>query len=148
MYHPIIPYSIPSSYPRGSFALTTERTRAISARRSGGREARYWSTVVAALETMVSARVQHHPFPDLAALPAVAREMPSPSPCETDTSRLTLPAMLVAAAVTMACAPDGAYHTTGVVSASAYGTHLVSVSPGVSVIADYNEPVFYSDNYY
>lgn len=63
-------------------------------------------------------------------------------------SRFTLPAMLVAAAVTMGCATDGAYHTTGVVSASAYGPELVSVRPGVSVIADYDEPVFYSDNYY
>ena len=61
-------------------------------------------------------------------------------------SRFTLPAMLVAAALAAGCA--GTYRSTGVVTATAYTPDLVTVSPGVSVIADYNEPVFYSDNYY
>src|SRR4051812_49819797 len=29
-----------------------------------------------------------------------------------------------------------------------YGPDLVTVSPGVQVIADYDEPIFYSDGYY
>ena len=42
------------------------------------------------------------------------------------------------------CAGEGYY--TG--SATVRGPELVSVSPGVEVIADYDEPVFYTDNYY
>ena len=34
------------------------------------------------------------------------------------------------------------------VTADAYGPDLVTVSPGVQVIADYNEPIFYSDGFY
>src|SRR5690242_1081084 len=34
------------------------------------------------------------------------------------------------------------------VSGEAYGPDLVTVSPGVQVIADYDEPVFYSDGFY
>jgi hypothetical protein len=34
------------------------------------------------------------------------------------------------------------------VAADAYGPDLVYVSPGVQVIADYNEPIFYSDGFY
>ena len=32
--------------------------------------------------------------------------------------------------------------------ADAYGPDLVTVSPGVQVIADYDEPIFYSDGFY
>ena len=34
------------------------------------------------------------------------------------------------------------------VSGEAYGPELAYVAPGVQVIADYNEPIFYSDGYY
>src|SRR4051812_50079539 len=34
------------------------------------------------------------------------------------------------------------------VTGEAYGPDLVYVSPGVQVIADYDEPIFYSDGYY
>ena len=34
------------------------------------------------------------------------------------------------------------------VAADAYGPDLVTVSPGVQVIADYDEPIFYSDGFY
>jgi hypothetical protein len=34
------------------------------------------------------------------------------------------------------------------VTADAYGPDLVTVSPGVQVIADYDEPIFYSDGFY
>jgi hypothetical protein len=36
----------------------------------------------------------------------------------------------------------------GTVSSPGYGPDLVYVSPGVQVIADYDEPIFYSDRYY
>lgn len=62
-------------------------------------------------------------------------------------SRFTLPALLAAAALAVGCAgtvrSDGyGYYDT------AYTPDLVGVSPGVSVVAGYHEPVFYSDNYY
>ena len=56
----------------------------------------------------------------------------------------SLPAMLAAATLAVGCAGGG----YGTVTATTYSPDLVYVSPGVSVIADYNEPVFYSDNYY
>jgi hypothetical protein len=34
------------------------------------------------------------------------------------------------------------------VASDGYGPDLVTVSPGVQVIADYDEPIFYSDGYY
>ncbi len=43
-----------------------------------------------------------------------------------------------------ACAGTATYSATGTV----YTPDLVVVEPGVQVIADYDEPVFYSDNYY
>jgi hypothetical protein len=55
----------------------------------------------------------------------------------------TLPAMLAAAALAVGCAGGGYYSEVGYSSPD-----LVYVSPGVSVVADYDEPVFYSDNYY
>lgn len=36
----------------------------------------------------------------------------------------------------------------GTATVNTYTPDMVYVSPGVSVIADYDEPVFYSDNYY
>lgn len=59
-------------------------------------------------------------------------------------------ALLITAAAAMAgCA--GTVHSRGTVVATSdpyYEPDLVYVSPGVSVIADYHEPVFYSDNFY
>ena len=37
---------------------------------------------------------------------------------------------------------------TATVASDPYGPDLVEVSPGVQVIADYNEPIFYSDGLY
>jgi hypothetical protein len=37
---------------------------------------------------------------------------------------------------------------TATVAGGGYGPDLVEVSPGVQVIADYDEPIFYSDGYY
>ncbi|HET6146417.1 MAG TPA: hypothetical protein VFH68_02715 [Polyangia bacterium] len=37
---------------------------------------------------------------------------------------------------------------TATVSGEAYGPELAYVAPGVQVIADYNEPIFYTDGYY
>lgn len=61
-------------------------------------------------------------------------------------SRFTLPAILVVAALAAGC--TGTYRSTGYVSATAYSPDLAYVGPGVSVVANYDEPVFYSDNYY
>lgn len=54
--------------------------------------------------------------------------------------RHLLLALLVAAGCT------GTYRSN--VRATVYTPDLVYVSPGVQVIADYEEPVFYSDGYY
>src|SRR5262245_6347703 len=51
-----------------------------------------------------------------------------------------LAVVLLAAALTNGCAAT--------VAADAYGPDLVYVSPGVQVIADYGEPIFYSDGFY
>jgi len=52
---------------------------------------------------------------------------------------------LIAAALA-GCAGGGYY--SGRVSVSASTPDLVYVAPGVSVIADYDQPVFYSNGYY
>src|SRR5262245_47658757 len=54
--------------------------------------------------------------------------------------RSLLAASLLAATVAAGCAAT--------VAADAYGPDLVTVSPGVQVIADYDEPIFYSDGVY
>ncbi len=61
-------------------------------------------------------------------------------------SRFTLPALLTAAALAVGCA--GTVHSDGYGYYDGYTPDLVSVSPGVSVVAGYHEPVFYSNNYY
>jgi len=48
-------------------------------------------------------------------------------------------------AVVAAALGTGCYATA---SGGAYGPDLVTVSPGVQVIADYDEPIFYSDGFY
>ena len=58
-----------------------------------------------------------------------------------DPMRAIIPATFVLAAVLgTGCAAT--------VSGDGYGPDLVTVSPGVQVIADYDEPIFYSDGYY
>jgi hypothetical protein len=71
----------------------------------------------------------------------------------------------LAAAISAAALASGCYATTGVgfsagyvapapvyptttVAVDAYGPDLVDLGGGVQVIADYDEPVFYSDNFY
>src|SRR3954467_6949281 len=55
--------------------------------------------------------------------------------------RSIIPAtFLLAAALATGCAAT--------VASDGYGPDLVTVSPGVQVIADYDEPIFYSDGYY
>src|SRR5258706_5384638 len=44
--------------------------------------------------------------------------------------------------------PAPAYSTTSSVTVSTYEPEFVDVSPGVQVIYDYDEPIFYSDNFY
>jgi hypothetical protein len=62
-------------------------------------------------------------------------------------SRFTLPALLTAAALAVGC--TGGYVAS---SGTAYATYstpdLAYVSPGVYAVADYDYPVFYSNNYY
>src|SRR5262245_11258211 len=53
---------------------------------------------------------------------------------------INLAVLLLAGALTTGCAAT--------VAADAYGPDLVYVSPGVQVIADYGEPIFYSDGFY
>src|SRR3982751_876159 len=53
---------------------------------------------------------------------------------------IALATVLLAAGLMTGCAAT--------VSADAYPPDMVYVSPGVQVIADYDEPIFYSDRYY
>ncbi len=59
-------------------------------------------------------------------------------------NRFTLPIAFGAVLLVGGCAGTVGY--SGTVETSA--PDLVYVSPGVQVIADYDEPIFYSDNYY
>jgi hypothetical protein len=62
-----------------------------------------------------------------------------------DMRQLIIPT-LAAIALAGGCAGETSYRGTVAVSAST--PDLVSVGPGVSVIADYDEPIFYSNGYY
>lgn len=57
-----------------------------------------------------------------------------------------MPRYLICILLIAGCAGSGSYHG----SATVYGSSpdLVYVSPGVQVIADYDEPIFYTDGYY
>lgn len=59
--------------------------------------------------------------------------------------RLTL-LTVFAAALATGCAARVGYRAS--VSGEAYGPDLVYVAPGVQVIADYDQPIFYADNFY
>lgn len=61
--------------------------------------------------------------------------------------RRTILCVLVAAGVT-ACYRTGEVAYSGTVTATTAAPDLVTVSPGVQVIADYDEPVFYADSFY
>lgn len=55
---------------------------------------------------------------------------------------------LFAAATVAGCAGTYAASTDGTITTASYTPDLVYVSPGVQVVADYDEPVFYSNNSY
>ena len=57
-----------------------------------------------------------------------------------------LPTIVFAAVLATGCVARAGYRAT--VSSEVYGPDLVYVAPGVQVIADYNEPIFYSSNVY
>lgn len=58
--------------------------------------------------------------------------------------RITLLSVLTAAALAAGCAGTVGYSA----SVSSQGPDLVYAAPGVQVIADYDEPIFYSDTFY
>lgn len=59
--------------------------------------------------------------------------------------RITLASILLALALGAGCSGVG---YRGTVEVSARTPDLLYVAPGVQVIADYDEPIFYSDGYY
>ena len=61
--------------------------------------------------------------------------------------RFTLPALVLATAFATGCYADGVGYSA-TVSNAGYGVDLVYAAPGVQVIADYNEPIFYADGFY
>src|SRR5580765_4401630 len=66
---------------------------------------------------------------------------------EVTMHRITLPTVMTAAVLLAGCAGTVGYEAS-VSSDGYYGPDLVYVAPGVQVIADYNEPIFYSDSFY
>lgn len=62
--------------------------------------------------------------------------------------RITLIVLVSALAATGACAGQASYGYSGTVTATTVAPDLVYAGPGVQVIADYDYPVFYADNYY
>jgi hypothetical protein len=61
--------------------------------------------------------------------------------------RFILPGLLVAA-VAAGCAGTGTVGYSATVTATAPAHDLVEIRPGVFVVANYNEPVFYADDFY
>ena len=61
--------------------------------------------------------------------------------------RMKLPG-LVAFVLACGCAGEASYRYNASVTATVSTPDLVTVSPGVQVIADYDEPIFYSDGFY
>jgi len=78
----------------------------------------------------------------------MARAMLESSSEDTSMSHFTLPALLTTAALAVGCA--GTIHTDGYgyYDADIYTPDLLTIAPGVSVVAGYHDPVFYSNNYY
>lgn len=64
--------------------------------------------------------------------------------------RIILCALVLSAALAGGCAGSGSvyYSGSGTLTATTVAPDLVYVSPGVQVVADYDYPVFYADNYY
>jgi len=62
--------------------------------------------------------------------------------------RIILAALVTSAALAGGCAGEAYYSGGGTVTATTVAPDLVYVSPGVQVVADYDYPVFYADNYY
>jgi hypothetical protein len=64
--------------------------------------------------------------------------------------RIILSVLVLSAALAGGCAGTGEvyYSGGGTLTATTVAPDLVYVSPGVQVIADYDYPVFYADNYY
>lgn len=60
--------------------------------------------------------------------------------------RVTLLTAVIVAAFTAGCAGSIGY--SGSVSDEGYGADLVYAAPGVQVIADYDEPIFFADSFY
>jgi hypothetical protein len=60
--------------------------------------------------------------------------------------RFVLPSVVIAAAFAAGCAARADY--SGSVSNEGYGPDLVYAAPGVQVIADYDEPIFFTDGFY
>ncbi len=57
--------------------------------------------------------------------------------------------ILAASLLLGACMGTATYSGSGTyASGEVYGPDLVTIEPGIQVIADYDEPVFYADNYY
>jgi len=61
-------------------------------------------------------------------------------------NRFTLAAVIFASAFASGCTGEVGY-TTGV-AGGGYGPDLVYAAPGVQVIADYDEPIFFVDGFY
>ncbi|HTJ42269.1 MAG TPA: hypothetical protein VL463_09265 [Kofleriaceae bacterium] len=59
---------------------------------------------------------------------------------------LLLPKLIFAAALSTGCAGTLGYSTSA--SGGVYGPELVEAGPGVQVIADYDEPIFFADSFY
>lgn len=59
----------------------------------------------------------------------------------------TIIPFLISAALGVGCAGGGGYYTSGSVAVS-NTPDLAYVAPGVHVIANYDEPIFYSHGYY
>lgn len=64
--------------------------------------------------------------------------------------RITLCVLVLSAALAGGCTGTGEvyYSGGGTLTATTVAPDLVYVSPGVQVVADYDYPVFYADNYY
>lgn len=62
--------------------------------------------------------------------------------------RIILPALAALALSAGGCFGEARYGYGGGVTVTASTPDLVTVGPGVSVIADYDEPIFYSNGYY
>jgi hypothetical protein len=65
--------------------------------------------------------------------------------------RMILGVLVISAALAGGCAGTGAVYYadgSGTLTATTVAPDLVAVGPGVQVVADYDYPVFYADNYY